>query len=39
MISRVNGWFNKFEDLIKLRISLINKIKSLMEEISKFGVD
>jgi hypothetical protein len=30
---------NKFGDLIELKISLINKIKSLIEEISKFGVD
>jgi len=30
---------NKFWDLIKLGINLINPIRSLIEEIAKFGVN
>ena len=30
---------NKFGNLIELEISLINEIKSLIEQISKFGAD
>jgi hypothetical protein len=30
---------NKFGNLIELEISLINEIKSVIEEISKFGAD
>jgi len=29
----------KFEDLIELEISIINKIRGLIEKLSRFGVD
>jgi hypothetical protein len=33
------GWIDKFGDLIKLGIRLINVIKGLTEEIPKFGAN
>jgi hypothetical protein len=33
------GWIDKFGDLIKLEIRLINEIKGFTEEIPKFGAN
>ena len=33
------GWIDKFGDLIKLGIGLINEIKGLTEEIPMFGAN